>query len=701
MTQNSLYPCCWISSSEKKQDSHLKVWLEVEKCKKINIARPWPNPGPEDIIAGWDINPNTSAARKFASSYSLKYVTLTEGFIYSQRNLTVNNQRLSLIGDSFGVYYDATAPSSLENLLNNGDLANPELLHRAEKAIQIILHYRLSEPNLYNSVDLPKLLWSTLRNDPRRKVLIVDQTFDEKSVQFGLSDKDTFRSMLHSALKENPHAAIFIKVHPDFIKGTKKGYLTDMLEGGIADKVQIITIDCNHLNLLRHFDHVYVVTSQMGFEALLLNKKVTCFGMPFYAGWGVTEDRQHCQRRSHKRTVIEIFAAAYLLYCRYMDPDTLQRCELETVLDHLKDNRNSSPSPHVDQLWCVNFPLWKRSFVRKFVNNQANTLLFCKNLPTAKSLSPEDGVLVWGRKLDEKLSHLPYEIAVWRMEDGFLRSVGLGSDLHRPASLVLDDLGIYYDPNVPSRLEHILSQKTYNSADVFRTEKLITRLVQCRLSKYNVGQTKKINWREKSKNRSIILVPGQVEDDASIQLGTRDISNNSELLKAVRIQSPDAFIIYKPHPDVTSGNRKGDVPQNVLDSCCDDVVVDVDIIDCLLAVDEVHTMTSLCGFEALLHGKTVHCYGLPFYAGWGLTHDRHQHPRRSRTLSLTELVAGTLIHYPLYYNWRTSRLTTPEGVIHQLELEKKSSFQEENTLFTKTINRYKRKIGFLIEALSR
>jgi capsular polysaccharide export protein len=34
-------------------------------------------------------------------------------------------------------------------------------------------------------------------------------------------------------------------------------------------------------------------------------------------------------------------------------------------------------------------------------------------------------------------------------------------------------------------------------------------------------------------------------------------------------------------------------------------------------VNEVWTMTSLLGFEALIRGKSVTCLGLPFYCGWG------------------------------------------------------------------------------------
>ena len=59
-------------------------------------------------------------------------------------------------------------------------------------------------------------------------------------------------------------------------------------------------------------------------------------------------------------------------------------------------------------------------------------------------------------------------------------------------------------------------------------------------------------------------------------------------------------------------------------------------------------MTSLSGFEALMHGKNVFCYGMPFYAGWGLTQDEHTLSRRHRQLSLDDLVLQTLIAYPTY-----------------------------------------------------
>ena len=87
------------------------------------------------------------------------------------------------------------------------------------------------------------------------------------------------------------------------------------------------------------------------------------------------------------------------------------------------------------------------------------------------------------------------------------------------------------------------------------------------------------------------------------------------------------------------------------------------LLDC---VDEVHVLTSLAGFEALLRGRRVETYGQPFYSGWGLTTDHCPVARRKRILDLDELVAGTLILYPTYVSLKSRRFTTPENALDEL-----------------------------------
>src|SRR5699024_481750 len=172
-------------------------------------------------------------------------------------------------------------------------------------------------------------------------------------------------------------------------------------------------------------------------------------------------------------------------------------------------------------------------------------------------------------------------------------------------------------------------------------------------------------------DRSILLVPGQVEDDASIQTGTRDINTNLGLLQHVRAQNPEAYIIYKPHPDVVSGNRVGDIPEAKALQYADTVMAEADIIVLMEVCDELHTMTSLSGFEALLRDKKVFCYGIPFYAGWGLTTDFYRlENRRKRRLTLPELIAGTLLLYPEYLDTKTGKLTNAKATLDAIAKER-------------------------------
>ena len=315
---------------------------------------------------------------------------------------------------------------------------------------------------------------------------------------------------------------------------------------------------------------------------------------------------------------------------------------------------NSSGAPPV--MYALNFSLWKRTFVRRCFPD--SRVAFVSRL----SLVPEGGCLaVWG--MAETSAEVPRDVRVLRLEDGFLRSVGLGADLIRPLSWVVDTRGMYYDATRPSDLEVGLEAGVFNSAILARARAMQERIVAARLTKYNVGNQP---WQPPSTSQRLILVPGQVESDAALAFGAPGIRRNMDLLRAVREANPQAHIIYKPHPDVVARLRAaGEGEQSAL-HWCDEVVVDVPMDRLLDAVDEVQVMTSLAGFEALLRGKAVTCYGQPFYAGWGLTTDIVPPARRRRRLNLSELVAGALIVYPLYFDRQGHGVITPESALDQL-----------------------------------
>ena len=307
-------------------------------------------------------------------------------------------------------------------------------------------------------------------------------------------------------------------------------------------------------------------------------------------------------------------------------------------------------------LHACGFPRWKRPIVRQCF--PGHDIVF---VPRGRGAPPNAALLLWG------MSPVPPGAApdstVIRLEDGFLRSVGLGADIVRPISWVADRQGIYYDATRPSELETFLATHKFTREERQRAADLRARIVEGGLTKYNVGRRQ---WQRPHNNRRVILVPGQVESDASIAHGCPAEKTNMGLLRTVRNAHRDAYLVYKPHPDVVARLRLPGQDEHEALRWCSEVLVDADMSDLIAEVDEVHVLTSLAGFEALLRGKPVSCYGQPFYAGWGLTHEFLPHTRRDRHLKLDDLVAGALIAYPLYLRRDGSGLISPEEAIEAL-----------------------------------
>lgn len=307
-------------------------------------------------------------------------------------------------------------------------------------------------------------------------------------------------------------------------------------------------------------------------------------------------------------------------------------------------------------IYACDFSIWKKPIVRRFFGG--SRVVFVRSA----SRVPVGGTLaVWGRK--PVPGKLPAGVQVIRLEDGFLRSVGLGADLISPMSWVADTCGIYYDATQPSGLEVLLQTAEFAPELLARAARLRERVVSAGLTKYNVGSS---GWQRPPQAGRVILVPGQVESDASLRFGAPGVRTNLGLLQKVREANQNAYLVYKPHPDVVAGLRRKGNGEDDARRWCNEVVVDVDMGQMLEQVDEVHTMTSLAGFEALLRGRAVTCYGQPFYAGWGLTRDIEPVLRRNRRLSLDMLVACALILYPVYISRTTGRITTPERALEEL-----------------------------------
>ena len=646
-----------VFSAGIRRIPHWEAFLEKERTQFAD----------SEVVVGWGHKPTAAKARSYAKAKHLPYVALEDGFLRSL-DLGINGAApVSLTVDPVGVYYDATGPSQIETDIREAQTwLTLDVRDRARRCLDRIVACDLSKYNTAPSVARGWLEATYPECRGKEKILLIDQTRGDASVTLGLADESSFRRMAADARAEHPGAAFFVKTHPDVVTGKKAGYLTAI------EKMTVISEPVAPLSFLSEFDAVYAVTSQMGFEALMLAKPVTLYGTPFYAGWGLTQDRGTAvPRRGVARDVVTVFAAAYLKNARYVNPVTGERFELEDAIDFLGDARRADVS-HRGTIVCAGIRRWKKPHFRAFLSGTATTLQFIWNfdeaLATAKSLNAR--LAVWAAKCTDGDAAKARKAGVplLRVEDGFIRSIGLGSDYETPYSLVTDSEGIYYDPAGFSDLEAILNRIASNPAayawELARARRLRHLIVSRGITKYNLP-VKSVRLAAPAEKR-VVLVIGQVDGDASVVRGRGVVKTNAELLAAVREKRPTSYVVYLQHPDVADGNRPGQVDAETLVRCADEVLTGVPAAALLASVDEVHVLTSLTGFEALLRGIPVVTYGRPFYAGWGLTEDALAFPRRTPGLSIEGLTAGTLILYPTYWDWTTNQFCRPEDVCGRL-----------------------------------
>jgi capsular polysaccharide export protein len=603
--------------------------------------------GAEAVLA-WGRKPSAVRAEAWAARRGLPLLRLEDGFLRSL-GLGADEPPLSVVVDDLGIYYDAASPSRLEQLV-----LRPHDGAERERAAALVRQWRQARVSKYNHAreSAPPL--------PGPFVLVVDQTAGDAAIHHGLADAASFQRMLEAALQEHPQLPVLLKVHPDVVAGRKRGHFS-ALTPAQRRRVTIVADEAHPCALLEGSTAVYTVTSQMGFEALLWGKPVRCFGMPFYAGWGLTRDELAPPARraaAQPRTLEDLVHAALIEYPRYLDPETGRRCEAERLVEWMGLQRRMR-ARFAPQVHALGFSRWKKPIVRAFLGgSQVHFVERLSQVPAGATLA------VWGTRAVPTAGQSHGPARVLRLEDGFLRSVGLGADLVWPLSWVVDGGGLYYDAGAPSDLERLLATAEFDPTLLARAAALRERILALGLTKYNVGNG---HWRRPEGRHRVILVPGQVESDASIARGAPQLRTNMALLQAVRRTAPDAWVVYKPHPDVVAQLRRAGADEHEARRYCDEIVTDAPMQSLLESVDEVHVLTSLAGFEALLRGRRVRTYGCPFYAGWGLTEDMVPMPRRTRRLTLDALVAAALILYPTYIDRRTRCFTTPEQVLRALD----------------------------------
>ena len=304
--------------------------------------------------AGWGHKPTAGRARRYARRHGIPYYALEDGFIKSvATEFRGGDERVvSLVLDRTGIYYDVFSDSEFEDIMiRSPEWFTPDLASRARELREFIISHEIVKYNVRKAGNAEKggdnnqsgprtsPAAAVPGNIPEDAVLVIDQTFNDASIPLGNASPDTFGEMLLEAVKQAGADRVYVKVHPNVVAGRGRGYFAlEMLE---QLGVHVIAAAVNAIRLLKCFRNVYTVTSGTGLEALMCGCRVTCFGEPFYSGYGLTIDKKTLASRKRLARMKEpaslelLMAAVFFRYCIFIDPDRRRPCSPEEALRYI------------------------------------------------------------------------------------------------------------------------------------------------------------------------------------------------------------------------------------------------------------------------------------------------------------------------------------------------------------------------------
>lgn len=641
--------------------------------------------------------------KKYIDASGKNITYLSEGFIRSVELDATKEPPYSLLLDRKAPHYDARQPSDLEEILNGYDFeADTALLARSEQLLKQLLTSGLSK---YNHVaPLPEIDAAFGIKD-RPRVLVLGQVEDAPSMRLANPRNYSNNDLVTIAAMENPGAQIIFKPHPCVLNGLAK---TMSDPDKVAHMCQVLTQDLPLAQALETVDHVYTISSLGGFEALLRGIPVTTLGLPFYAGWGLGDDRQQITRRRRTLSVDQVFAAAYVLYPIYVDPIYKMTVTPETVLKRLVEEvalaalarKYAVPTvvASVASAPVTTFVLGDISYRallgswfsnRKFSQIPSKTTNVEFVAKFKKALDANKRVEFFVAE-DCPLYLLKYAQASGRkityLNSGFICFTALDAQKLPPYSLLLDSKSPFYDASRRSDLEALLSDYDFDADTVLleRAERVLAQWLDSGLSKYNHPvRAAGLLAIYGVKSRPRVLVLGQVEDAPSVRLANPRNYTNNDVVAIAAMENPGAQIIFKPHPKIINNLRKTISDPRKVAHLCQILQEDLPLAQALETIDHVYCISSIGGFEAILRGIKTTTLGIPFYSGWGLCDDRETLERRQRPLTPLQVFSAAYILYPVYVDPLYRKRITAETVISRLQVartEKQSRPLMEDTI---------------------
>lgn len=377
---------------------------------------PTARPRAGDAVVVWGKSPTAHRGEEFAARHGLPVWRVEDAFVRSVNLGRAGDAPLGLLIDPIGVHFDISRPSRLEQILAKDPLDDAPLLARARQGIARLRALDISKYNMHDQGLAPP---------QAGYVLVVDQTRGDASIAHSGADAARFADMLEAARNEHPTARIVIKTHPETARGYRAGHFGPK---DCDSRTEILDANISPWAVLEGAIAVYVVSSQMGLEAILAGHRPQVFGGPFYAGWGLSDDRMALPRRARKLTRAQMFAASHLIAPHWFNPHAGALCSFEEMLDVLQAALRARREDGAGYI-AAGMRAWKRGRLQAMFGAN-KPLIFMKNTQKAARRAHKMGrkLMVWG------MASAPPGTPVLRVEDGLLRSIGLGADLTPPSA---------------------------------------------------------------------------------------------------------------------------------------------------------------------------------------------------------------------------------------------------------------------------
>jgi capsular polysaccharide export protein len=617
-----------------------------------------------DFVVGWGDKPSADRPRAYGLRHGVPFLAAEDGFLRSAGSHRIKPPPISLVLDDEGIYYRAATPSRLERLI----AAAPGFdAARRAAAARALARVRAEKLTKYNTVGLP------VAADGRRiGILLVDQVFADQSIAGGLASAASFAAMVEAALAAAPAADVAVKVHPDVLAGRATGYL---LEHARRHDLALIADAGNPFDLLSRVDRVFTVTSQLGFEALVAGLPVRCFGVPFYAGWGLTEDTPTeapaaaaLARRGVPRDLLDLFAAAYVAYPRYADPVRREAIDVEQAIDRLLEWRETF-GRRDRAVTLVGGPLDARLAEAAFGGGGAAVTL----LP-----SPADGRLRSATAVGSPSPAGAATVLRWQtagregdgaglVRPGLVRDDRLGRAHGFDGSLFADPNGDPFHPDGP--LAALLATAEPEPVERARAGAVLSLLARTAFARIDLVAERAVAPAAGGDGAPVSAVILAAPGEGTAALGDSASPGEAAIVDAARAERPQArIVVLRERPRPTGQDRWPALRRTLLPPRRALPPPSRTMPAALSRAVTVHTDTAASALDALALGLPVVVHGRPLYAGWGFTLDRDP-PPRLRSLSLEDFVALAIVRAAGWTDPVSGLPATAEEVVHLFAAE--------------------------------